>query len=79
MIADSPAEVYYMVRYLLELALLEHTSVRFRPSITGVAAFFLANIIFGLDYGLLNTETGYVPHFYAFCRAAPYAFASFFY
>uniref|UniRef100_A0A183ESK1 GPI mannosyltransferase 2 n=1 Tax=Gongylonema pulchrum TaxID=637853 RepID=A0A183ESK1_9BILA len=73
-IANSPAKVYYMVRYLLELALLEHTFVRFRPSVTGAAAFFLANVIFGLDYGLLNSETGYVPHFYAFLLCSVISF-----
>uniref|UniRef100_A0A0R3RU23 Cyclin N-terminal domain-containing protein n=1 Tax=Elaeophora elaphi TaxID=1147741 RepID=A0A0R3RU23_9BILA len=55
--AHVPRIIYCMMRYLLELALLDHTFLDFRPSVIGAASFFLSNVIFKSDYRLLITET----------------------
>ncbi|KAK6100386.1 Cyclin N-terminal domain family protein [Brugia pahangi] len=55
--AHVPRIIYCMMRYLLELALLDHTFLDFRPSVIGAASFFLSNVIFKSDYLLLTTET----------------------
>ncbi|MCP9258677.1 G2/mitotic-specific cyclin-A [Dirofilaria immitis] len=55
--ARVPRIIYYMMRYLLELALLDHTFLDFRPSVIGAASFFLSNVIFKSDYLLWITET----------------------
>ncbi|EJW84105.1 cyclin domain-containing protein [Wuchereria bancrofti] len=55
--AHVPRIIYCMMRYLLELALLDHTFLDFRPSVVGAASFFLSNVIFKSDYLLLTTET----------------------
>ncbi|VDO39752.1 unnamed protein product [Onchocerca flexuosa] len=55
--ARVPRIIYYMMRYLLELALLDRTFLDFRPSVIGAASFFLSNVIFKSDYLLSITET----------------------
>ncbi|EFO20352.1 hypothetical protein LOAG_08137 [Loa loa] len=55
--AHVPRIIYCMMRYLLELALLDHTFLDFRPSVVGAASFFLSNVIFKSDYLLSITET----------------------
>ncbi|VDK65658.1 unnamed protein product [Onchocerca ochengi] len=55
--ARVPRIIYYMIRYLLELALLDHAFLDFRPSVIGAASFFLSNVIFKSDYLLSITET----------------------
>ncbi|VBB27399.1 unnamed protein product [Acanthocheilonema viteae] len=55
--AHVPRIIYCMMRYLLELALLDHTFLDFRPSVIGAASFFLSNVIFRSDYLLSVTET----------------------
>lgn len=56
--AHVPRIIYCMMRYLLELALLDHTFLDFRPSVIGAASFFLSNVIFRSDYLPSITETG---------------------
>lgn len=57
--AHVPRIIYCMIRYLLELALLDHTFLNFRPSVVGAASFFLGNVIFKSDYLISVTETGW--------------------
>uniref|UniRef100_A0A915PJ08 Cyclin N-terminal domain-containing protein n=1 Tax=Setaria digitata TaxID=48799 RepID=A0A915PJ08_9BILA len=55
--AHVPRIIYCMMRYLLELALLDHTFLDFRPSVVGAASFFLSNVIFKSNYSLSTVAT----------------------
>lgn len=48
---------YCLMRYFLELTLLDHTFLYFRPSVLAAASFFLTSIILDEDYGGLEAET----------------------